>query len=180
MKERLGAFLLALVSAAGLSGCSVDKLPSSCGAVNTLDGIWIEIRPGSVTSTGLELVFQNTSDRDDFTYGCQFCLEEKHWGKWYLVDPGPANDGPSWDRHIYTRERAEAFPAGQVDWYGPVPGRSDGHGYGPNEMGYTWDRHYGELPEGDYRIVIELLSDRDSPIREDSPRYYLAAEFSVG
>ena len=44
---------------------------------------------------------------------------------------------------------------------------------------YDWEWSYGQLEPGNYRFIIEVLSDNDTPITPDSPIYYLSAEFTV-
>ncbi len=155
-----------------LAGCSDRRSePSSYEAVNTLDGIWIEVKEETVTPTGLEIVFHNTTDRDDYFYGAWYALEVYSKGKWLKVNPLPDVEWSQedWDRRVYTQEKLERFGNGRTEW----------SGYLPNEMGYDWEWYYGALPRGKYRIVIYLLSDFDKPIQETSPRYYLAANFGI-
>ncbi|WP_456276875.1 immunoglobulin-like domain-containing protein [Bacillus sp. AK128] len=144
-----------------LSGCQSDNSdqsikttdwkPTTYETVNNLDGVTMIAKEGTVSSTGMTVIFENSSDKQ-CTYGEQFLLEKKIEGKWYQV-----------------------------------PVVIDGN-YGFNDIGYglassdvsewdvDWSWLYGNLDNGEYRIVKYILDFRKAG---DFDKYHLTAEFTV-
>ena len=134
LKKPYAAFLLICFFMPFLfAGCSSkNREPSPYTEVNTIDGIWMEIKEETVSPTGLDFVFQNTSGRDDFFYGEFFRLEEYKRGNWFMVDPLPDVEWYHllWARYICSPEKMEQLLSiGTGIW----------RGYALNEMGYVWD-----------------------------------------
>lgn len=170
-----GLALLLLVGAAFFAWETRGLEPSPCTEVNTIDGVWTQVKPESVTPESLTLEFCNTTQRRDLFYGVSYCIEVKKFGRWYTYLNQP--DGPSIGFRIPTASELQAgyvegrdYDPANVLWWARTP---------PNEKHYDWAVYCGALPPGQYRIVVDVLSDFDIPIREDSPVYYLAAPFSI-
>lgn len=128
-----------------------DLEPTRYEIVNNLDGVTMEVKEGTVSSTSLTVMFKNNSKKQCI-YGENFLLEKEINGGWYQV---------------------------------PVV---KGANYGFNDIGYElassevkewtvdWEWLYGNLDTGNYRIVKELLDDRNPG---DYDEYNLTAEFTV-
>ena len=136
----------------------------------TLENVWIEVKEDTVTPTGLEIVFHNTSTRDDLYFGSWLALEKQHDKQWFKIDYLEGNDNFAWldwARKIYTDEYLEQARIKGETW------TELAFEFLPNEMTYNWEPLYGKLAKGEYRIVVEVTS------RPDYARYYLTAEFII-
>lgn len=160
------------------NGCSTDngeenRETSPYKEVNTMTGIWIEVKEKTAKPTGLELIFHNTTEREDYFYGAWYVLELYTKEQWLTVTPLPGVEWTmeDWARPVYTQGVLEMEYCNDdfTEW----------SSYQRNEMGYDWEWYYGELPSGEYRIVTYLLSNFEKPIKKTTPRYYLAASFSI-
>ena len=121
--------------------------------VNIVEGIGISVKEGTLSPNGLEIKFQNTDNRSDFSYGTAYFLERYKLGQWCEVKPLPG-----------------AFIGGpDIDY--PL---SDGA-----EMRYYWRETYGDLPQGHYRIIVEINSKPAQPITGQTCSYYLATDFCI-
>ncbi|MDN4493002.1 immunoglobulin-like domain-containing protein [Ureibacillus aquaedulcis] len=125
--------------------------PTIYEKVNNLDGVTMIAKEGTVSSTGLTVIFENNSNKH-INYGESFLLEKKINGKWYEIP----------------------------DILGGNYGFNDvGYGLEPfevTELYFDWDWLYGNLDNGEYRIVIDINDFRDAG---DFDKYHLTAEFIV-
>lgn len=180
--SRACAFLTAVsVLFLCLTGCGgEEKAGAPFTDADTLDGVWITVKAETVASTGVEVVFHNTTDREDLIYGVEYSVvEEGEDGSWYTLPQvsGSTADGPLIDFHIPAASAIEAGftegvdydPDSELAWY-RLP---------PNEMSCDWADVHGELPPGYYRIFVKVQSELDMPLTEDSPAYYLSAPFTI-
>jgi len=119
--------------------------------VNNFDGVTMNVKEGTVSSSGLIVIFENKSDKQG-VYGEVFLLEKNINGKWYQVP--------------VTLDGELAFP---MVGYDLAP--SD-----VKEWTVDWDIVYGNLDFGEYRIVKDVLDFRKSG---DYDKYHLAAEFTI-
>lgn len=128
-----------------------DWVPTTIEAVNGFDGVTMNAKDGTVSSTGLTAIFKNDSS-SQCIYGDYFSLEKKINGSWYQV------------------------PVAIVGNYGfnsigyDLPSGKNG------ELAVDWDWLYGSLDAGEYRIVKDILDFRGTG---DYNTYYLAAEFMI-
>lgn len=154
MKRRNPVLFLALAVCLSLSGCAHDTSDlSPYTDVNTLEGLWIEVKGGTVSPTGLTVTFHNDTDQR-ISYGAWFRLEEPSGGQWYSVEP--------------------IAPWGQYDWGIILFPQSSG------DQDYGWDWYYGALERGDYRIIVEVsVISGETYTEETRTEYYLAAEFQI-
>ncbi|MGO4890702.1 immunoglobulin-like domain-containing protein, partial [Anaerobacillus sp. MEB173] len=75
-----------------LSGCGsssnnpkgTDWEPTVYETVNNFDGVTMIVKEGTVSSTGLTVIFENNTDKQCI-YGEDFLLEKKIKGRWYQV-----------------------------------------------------------------------------------------------
>lgn len=178
MKKKPLIFLL--VFAFLFSGCKsgepLDISPYS--EVDTLEDIWIEVDPETVSSSGTKIIIYNTSDRDDFFTGLWFCIEVNKDGIWYSLPY--INDGVGFPTPDIPIPTVSEINAGFIDGiHYDSNSKVSWRRFPPNEMNCQWEHMYGELPKGDYRLIISLASYRDLPSSEDSPEYYLSAHFPL-
>ena len=158
--------------------------------VNSVEGLWIEVKPETVSTTGVEVEFHNTTaERTDFingfTYGVGYCgVEKREDDSWYelpcLDGFFSGGDGPSIDFHIYTQpELEQMFADAGYDPDSGLPWKPDSPfswgKYPPNTMGYSWESDYGELPPGEYRIIVDVLTGSGKTLTT----YYLTAQFQI-
>lgn len=128
-----------------------DWEPTKYETVNTLDGVTMTVKEGTVSSTGLTVVFHNNSDKE-YTYGDPFWLEKKSDGSWYQV-PITIEDNYGFNDIGYILP-----PLGSSEW------------------NVDWEWLYGNLDTGEYRIVKDVL-DVIEP--GDYDTHHLAAEFAI-
>lgn len=122
--------------------------------VNLIDGLELSVCEGTASPSEATVEFVNRTG-DAYSYSAEFFLEELVGGKWYSVEPP---DGAVW---------------GQDDWLRTVEAGGTG------TYTYTWAWYYGELPMGEYRILVNVWrQDVDDQI-ETADTVVLAAEFSV-
>lgn len=130
----------------------IKKLePTKHETVNTLDGVTMKVKEETVSTTGLTIKFENSSDKQ-YIYSEDFLLERKIEGKWYevpIVLGGPYGfDEPGY----------EINPEHVSEWT------------------VDWEWLYGSLDAGDYRIIKSVI-DVKKP--RDFEKQYLAAEFTI-
>lgn len=125
--------------------------PTIYDTINNFDEVTMNVKDGTVSTSGLTVIFENKSDKQGF-YGQDFLLEKNINGKWYQVP--------------ITLKGELAIP---MIAYDLAP--SD-----VNEWTVDWDIIYGRLDAGEYRIVKEVHDFRKSG---DYDKYQLAAEFTV-
>ncbi|WP_138417488.1 immunoglobulin-like domain-containing protein [Aquibacillus sediminis] len=150
----MGVTLLVGCGDEGSNGDSAETTewqPTTYESVNNIDGITIDVKKGTISSAGLTVILENTSDKQ-YTYGEYYMLEKTINGSWYQVP-------------IVLDEN-----------------------YGFNDIGYElassdvsewtvdWDWLYGNLENGQYRLVKDVLDVREPG---DYDTYYLAAEFTI-
>ncbi len=178
MKSKHSLFFLLLF--VFFSGCRADDSLafSPYTEVDTITDVWIEVDQTTVSSCGTKITIHNTSDRDDFCTGLWFCVERNEDGTWYsLPFQGETVGFPLIDIAIPT---ASEINSGFIDGlHYDSNSEISWRRYPPNELNCLWEDMYGDLPKGDYRLIISLFSKKDIP-SEDVPKYYLSAPFSIG
>ncbi|WP_047985871.1 immunoglobulin-like domain-containing protein [Ornithinibacillus californiensis] len=101
-------------------------------AVNTLDGVTMNVKEETVSATGLTVTFENNTDKQCI-YSEDFLLEKKIDGKWYQVPVILDNYG-------FNEPGYEINPS--------------------SEWTVDWEWLYGSLDSGEYRIVKSVLGFR--------------------
>lgn len=134
-----------------MAGCGRQE---SEVVVNPIDGLELSVCEGTASPSEATVEFVNRTG-DAYGYAAEFFLEEMVRGRWYPVEPP---DGAVW---------------GQDDWLRTVEAG------GTATYTYTWAWYYGELPAGEYRILVNVWrQDADEPITI-ADTVVLAAEFSL-
>lgn len=128
-----------------------DLQPTIYKDVNKLAGVTMNGKDGTISSSGITLVFKNDSDKQ-CTYGEFFILEEKINKSWYEV-PVTINGNYGFNDIGY-----ELFPGDN------------------RELVVDWDWLYGNLDGGEYRIIKDILDFRGTG---DFDKYYLTVEFTI-
>lgn len=127
---------------------------SGCAAETAVDYPEVTAIPGltlsvdSSTSTNAVIEMKNETD-SAYTYGAWFRLEKKSKENWVPLSP---IDDVVWS---------------QEDWGKTL------HPGAVENVTYTWDWYYGNLRQGEYRIILNLF---DQNQRE---HYFLPAYFSA-
>ncbi|GGA67939.1 immunoglobulin-like domain-containing protein [Ornithinibacillus halotolerans] len=159
MKQYIFLFIMlsvgvVLITACGSAnqGASNKELElSTYEVVDNLDGVSMEVKEGTVTSTGLIVILENTTDKR-CVYGEDFSLEKKVDGKWYKVpDVVDGNYGFNDIGFELYKDEVQEWP---VDW--------------------EW--LYGSLEKGEFRIVKDIIDSREPG---DYDQYFLTAEFVI-
>ncbi|MFA9560497.1 immunoglobulin-like domain-containing protein [Evansella sp. AB-rgal1] len=146
------AMSLILLSGCGSSNNSTegtDWEPTLYETINNLDGVEMIVKEGTVSTTGLTVIFENNSVKECI-YGEYFVLEKKMEGRWYQIPVAQEGD---------------------FDDIGYELASSD-----VREWTIDWNWLYGGLDTGDYRIVKDILDFRKAG---DFDKYYLTAEFTI-
>ena len=119
--------------------------------VNNLDGVTMMAKKETVTSTGLTVVFENSSNKQ-IIYGDSYFLEKKINEIWYKV---PTSIGSNYE---FT-DIGYGLDASEIQ-----------------EWEVNWEWLYGSLNSGEYRIVKYILDFRAAG---DYDKYHLTAEFTM-
>lgn len=130
---------------------TTDWEPATHKTVNNLNGVTMNVKGETTSSTGLTIEFRNDSG-NQCIYGDYFSLEKKINESWYKV------------------------PAIMDSKYGF---NSIGHRLASgddSEWAVDWSWLYGSLDIGNYRIVKDIQNFRGA---EEYDTYYLAAEFTI-
>ncbi|WP_027963655.1 immunoglobulin-like domain-containing protein [Halalkalibacillus halophilus] len=125
--------------------------PTEYEDVNTLDGVTMHVKEGTVSAIGLTVILENSREQG-YTYGEYFSLEKKVEDHWVQVP---------------------------ITIDGDYGFNDIGYGLEPNgtsEWKVDWEWLYGSLDSGDYRIVKDILDIKEPG---DYERYYLAVEFTL-
>ncbi|MDX8366062.1 immunoglobulin-like domain-containing protein [Cytobacillus sp. IB215665] len=154
MKSYICLLICMVISLTLLSGCGItnsDWEPTLYETVNNVDGVTMVSLEETVSSTGLTVALENTSDKE-YIYGEYFSLEKNINGRWYQV---PVSiDGNYGFNDI-----------------GYILASSD-----VKEWTVDWSWLYGNLNTGEYRIVKGILDGRTAG---EYDKYHLTAEFTV-
>jgi hypothetical protein len=119
--------------------------------VNNLEGVVMTVKEGTVSPTGLTVVFKNITE-NELLFGEFYILEMKTDDGWYQVP---------------------------VAFDGDYGFNSIGYILDPDssrEWSVDWEWLYGSLEKGEFRIVKDIL-DSNGVGRYET--YYLAAEFTL-
>lgn len=117
-----------------------------------LEGVSMRIKEGTLTSTSATVIIRDTSNRDNI-YGLYYRIEQKQNDEWVQLQYKPQEDGANVGFNLIGY---------QVD--------SVTH---EKEFSINWERFYGELPKGEYRIV------KDTSEPGEGTEHYITAEFII-
>jgi len=127
-----------------------DWEPTIYETVDNLDGVTMNAKNGTVSSTGLIVTLENNSDQQ-YVYGEEFMLEKEIEENWYQVPVITADYG--------FNDIGYNLASSEVE-----------------ELAIDWDWLYGSLDTGKYRIVKGILDVREPG---DYEKYFLTAEFKI-
>ncbi|GIN62476.1 hypothetical protein J27TS8_24690 [Robertmurraya siralis] len=148
------ALSLILLSGCGSSSNSskgTDWEPTINETVNNLNGVTMLVKQGTVSSSGLTVIFENNSDKQCI-YGEYYMLEKEIESRWYQVPV--IVDG----NHGFPDIGYDLVPSDVKEWT------------------VDWGGFYGNLDSGKYRIVKDILDFRKPG---DYDKYYVTAEFTI-
>lgn len=160
MKHFLSLFISTALFVTLLLGCNSyrdgppaeenDWKSTTYNLINNIEDVTMTIKEHTITAQGLTVMLQNDS-KATFIYGEDFILERLIEDNWYQVPP-------ILDEYGFNDIGYELFPLKN------------------EELSIEWDWLYGNLPEGEYRIIKTLLNVRKPG---DFDTYYLSAEFTL-
>lgn len=142
---------MVVVAACGVNDEDADWEPTQYESVNDLEGVSMTEQEGSASSTGIELLLENTTE-NYYDYGEPFELEKQMDGEWYAV-PIPDEENYGFTDIGYELRAGETA-----------------------EESVDWEWLYGSLDSGEYRIVKDFIQVREPG---DFDTYHLAATFTV-
>lgn len=128
-----------------------DLTATKYAKVNDFPGVTMVINDGTVSATGLSVIFRNESS-SECTYGEFYALEQQINGQWYEV-PVKIEEN-----YGFNDIGHRAAPGESRDW------------------NVEWGWLYGTLTKGHYRIVKDILDFRGTG---DYDTYYVSAEFDI-
>lgn len=125
-----------------------ESLNDKCSVkINDLDGVSMIIKDNTLTRKGATVIITDTSDRENI-YGESYRIDKKDNGKWIELEPIIEN-------HAFT---------------------SIGYSVDENnklELDIDWEWLYGELKNGEYRIV------KDTSEAGEGTSHYITVEFVI-
>lgn len=150
MKRYICLLLVSTLSLMLISGCAetAEWELTEYDDVNNIDKVSMTIKDGTVSSAGLTIILKNDSDIE-YGYGQYYLLEKKIKGKWYKV---PVTRNDAFEDIAYL-----LVPGENIEW------------------DIKWVGIYGNLDNGEYRIIKEVFNYTE----ENSIEYILAAEFKI-
>lgn len=130
MKKRVIIVLSALVVFVLAITCAIVFIPNYAEPINLAENITMEIKEGTLTKTGATIVITDLSGKNN-TFNKEFRIDQKRGGKWYTLKDKSKNE---------------------VD----VVAGQKGEENKKLEQELNWEKNYGTLSDGKYRIVKEI------------------------
>lgn len=128
MKKRVIIVLSALVVFVLAITCAIVFIPNYAEPINLAENITMEIKEGTLTKTGATIVITDLSGKNN-TFNKEFRIDQKRGGKWYRLKDKSKNE---------------------VD---VMPGQEEDKKL---EQELNWEKNYGTLSDGYYRIVKKI------------------------
>lgn len=128
MKKRVIIVLSALVVFVLAITCAIVFIPNYAEPINLAENITMEIKEGTLTKTGATIVITDLSGKNN-TFNKEFRIDQKRGGKWYTLKDNSKN---------------------VVD---VMPGQEEDKKL---EQELNWEKNYGTLSDGYYRIVKKI------------------------
>lgn len=128
MKKRVIIVLSALVVFVLAITCAIVFIPNYAEPINLAENITMEIKEGTLTKTGATIVITDLSGKNN-TFSKEFRIDQKRGGKWYTLKDNSKN---------------------VVD---VMPGQEEDKKL---EQELNWEKNYGTLSDGYYRIVKKI------------------------
>lgn len=130
MKKRVIIVLSALVVFVLAITCAIVFIPNYAEPINLAENITMEIKEGTLTKTGATIVITDLSGKNN-TFNKEFRIDQKRGGKWYTLKDKSKNE---------------------VD----VVAGQKGEENKKLEQELNWEKNYGTLSDGKYRIVKKI------------------------
>lgn len=168
------------------AGCGkAEEGRSPFDEVDTIDGVWIEAKEGTVTSTGtveagardpvgglsveagdvtptgMEVIFHNLAEWEDLVYGLDFSLD------WF-------NENQEWEP--YPKQPQQAPGEEPIPTYANAVAIFIRPGDSTHTIDWAWK--YGELPPGFYCLTLNVVST-DTSEPTDTDGYPFSVMFHV-
>lgn len=128
MKKRVIIVLSSLVVFVLAITCAIVLIPNYAEPIDLAEDITMEIKEGTLTKTGATIVITDLSGMNN-TFSKEFRVDQKRGGKWYTLKDKSKNE---------------------VD---VMPGQEENKKL---EQELNWEKNYGTLSDGYYRIVKKI------------------------
>lgn len=128
MKKRVIIVLSALVVFVLAITCAIVFIPNYAEPINLAENITMEIKEGTLTKTGATIVITDLSGMNN-TFSKEFRIDQKRGGKWYTLKDKSKNE------------------------VNVVAGQEENKKL---EQELNWEKNYGTLSDGYYRIVKKI------------------------
>lgn len=128
MKKRVIIVLSSLVVFVLAITCAIVFIPNYAEPIDLAENITMEIKEGTLTKTGATIVITDLSGKNN-TFSKEFRVDQKRGGKWYTLKDKSKN---------------------KVD---VMLGQEENKKL---EQELNWEKNYGTLRDGKYRIVKEI------------------------
>ena len=128
MKKRVIIVLSSLVVFVLAIICTIVLIPNYAEPIDLAEDITMEIKEGTLTKTGATIVITDLSGMNN-TFSKEFRIDQKRGGKWYTLKDKSKNE---------------------VD---VMPGQEENKKL---EQELNWEKNYGTLSDGYYRIVKKI------------------------
>lgn len=129
MKKRVIIVLSSLVVFVLAITCAIVFIPNYAQLIDLAEDITMEIKEGTLTKTGATIVITDLSGMNN-TFSKEFRIDQKRGGKWYTLKDKSKNE---------------------VD---VVAGQQEKDKKLEQEL--NWEKNYGTLSDGYYRIVKKI------------------------
>lgn len=128
MKKRVIIVLSSLVVFVLAIICAIVLIPNYAEPIDLAEDITMEIKEGTLTKTGATIVITDLSGKNN-TFSKEFRVDQKRGEKWYTLKDKSKNE---------------------VD---VMPGQEEDKKL---EQELNWEKNYGTLSDGYYRIVKKI------------------------
>lgn len=128
MKKRVIIVLSSLVVFVLAITCAIVLIPNYAEPIDLAEDITMEIKEGTLTKTGATIVITDLSGMNN-TFSKEFRIDQKRGGKWYTLKDKSKNE------------------------VNVVAGQEEDKKL---EQELNWEKNYGTLSDGYYRIVKEI------------------------
>lgn len=130
MKKRVIIVLSSLVVLVLAITCAIVFIPNYAQPIDLAEDITMEIKEGTLTKTGATIVITDLSGKNN-TFSKEFRIDQKRGGKWYTLKDKSKNE------------------------VNVIPGQK-GEENKKLEQQLNWEKNYGTLSDGYYRIVKKI------------------------
>lgn len=128
MKKRVIIVLSSLVVFVLAIICTIVLIPNYAEPIDLAEDITMEIKEGTLTKTGATIVITDLSGKNN-TFNKEFRIDQKRGGKWYTLKDKSKNE------------------------VNVMPGQEEDKKL---EQELNWEKNYGTLSDGYYRIVKKI------------------------